>query len=270
MVRIDEDMRAIVARSAIGYAATVTPDGEPNLSPKGTLAVWDDEHLYFADIASPQTIENLRSNPRIEVNFVDVLGRRGYRFKGSAEVHTEGPVFERARAVLTETHGPQYPCNHAVLVHVEAVAPLLSPAYMFNDPPPSEEQLRQVWMRKLGLQPLQPDGDGATVSTGQVQAYEKVLAPLLGLRNPAEVRETFKRAIVQRAGDRFEDALGEVRAAGRPDEFAFADAVERELVASVGDEVGVDLEQLFDDPHHHEMPSDDVARKVLAAWEEVA
>jgi predicted pyridoxine 5'-phosphate oxidase superfamily flavin-nucleotide-binding protein len=84
---IDDDMRAVIGRSGIGYAATVTPDGKPNLSPKGSLAVWDDAHLYFADIASPQTIENLRSNPNIEVNFVDVIGRRGYRFKGTAEIH---------------------------------------------------------------------------------------------------------------------------------------------------------------------------------------
>lgn len=270
MVHIDEDMRGIVGRSGLGYAATVTADGKPNLSPKGSLAVWDDDHLYFADIASPQTIENLRSNPHIEVNFVDVIGRRGYRFKGTAEVHTDGPVFERARAVLSETHGPQYPCNHAVLIHVETIAPLLSPAYVFNDPAPPEEQMRLVWMRKLGMQPLAENGDGATVSHGQAEAYEKVLAPLLGFRGPAEVREAFERAIVQKAADEFGSALDEVRAKGQPDEFALPDAVERALIDSVGGEIDVDLKQLFDDPHHHEMPSDDVTRKVLEAWEEVA
>src|SRR2546430_17683501 len=44
MVHIDDDMRAIVGRSGLGYAATVTADGKPNLSPKGSLAVWDDDH----------------------------------------------------------------------------------------------------------------------------------------------------------------------------------------------------------------------------------
>jgi len=28
--------------------ATVRPDGTPNLSPKGTTAVWDDDHLVSA------------------------------------------------------------------------------------------------------------------------------------------------------------------------------------------------------------------------------
>lgn len=265
MAVIDDDMRAIIGRSGIGYAATVTPDGGPNLSPKGSLAVWDETHLYFADIASPQTIANLRADPRIEVNFVDVIGRRGYRFKGTAEVHEDGPVFDKAREVLTASHGPQYPCNHAVLMHVESVAPLLSPAYVFNETPPSEEQMRAIWMRKLGMQPL-VEG----VSRTQVEAYETVLAQLLGMRNADEVRETFRHAVVQQAADRFEVALGNVRAQGRPDEFALADAVEEELTAAVAGDVDVDLRQLFDDPDIHEMPSDDVTQKVTAAWERTA
>lgn len=262
MTVIDDDMRAIIARSGIGYAATVTPDGRPNLSPKGSLAVWDETSLYFADIASPQTIANLRENPQIEVNFVDVIGRRGYRFKGTAEVHEDGPVFEKARDVLASTHGPQYPCNHAVLIHVESIAPLLSPAYVFNETPPSEDEMRAIWMRKLGMQPL---ADGP--SSGQIEAYEKVLAQFLGMRNADEVRETFRHAVVQQAADRFDQALGAVRAAGRPDEFALADAVEEELTVLVGGEVDVDVRQLFDDPDLHELPSEELTEKVLAAWE---
>lgn len=269
-VRIDDDMRAIIARSGIGYAATVGPDGRPNLSPKGSLAVWDDQHLYFADIASPQTIENLRHDPRIEVNFVDVIGRRGYRFRGTAEVHEDGPVFDKARAVLTETHGPQYPCHHAVLIRVESSAPLLSPAYVFNETPPPEEKMREIWMRKLGMQPLaEATASDGGVGSGQVAAYEKVLVPLLGFRNVTELRDAFRRAVVQEAADRFEAALGDVRAKGQPDEFALAEAVERALIDSVAGEVDVDLEQLFDDPHHHQMPSEDVTARFAAAWERV-
>jgi uncharacterized protein len=268
--KISDDMREIIARSAIGYAATVTPDGRPNLSPKGSLTVYDDDHLYFADIASPQTIRNLRSNPHIEVNFVDVISRRGYRFKGTAEVHTDGPVFEKARAALTQTHGPQYPCNHAVLIHVEKVAPLLSPAYVFNEEPPPEEQMRAIWMRRLGMQPLGSDAADTAVGPSQVEAYEKLLAPLLGFRNTAEVREAFERPIVQQAAELFTDTLAEVRAKNQPDEFALANAIEHALVNAVDDEVDVDLNQLFEDPEHHEMPSDEVAAKVIAAWEKRA
>jgi len=270
MALIDDDMRAIIGRSGIGYAATVTPDGKPNLSPKGSLAVWDDEHLYFADIASPQTIENLRTNPSIEVNFVDVIGRRGYRFKGTAEVHADGPVFEKARQVLTETHGPQYPCNHAVLIHVEAAAPLLSPAYVFNETPPTEEQMRTIWMRKLGVRPLDEAGDGTgSVSAAAVEAYEKVLTSMLGFRDVAELRDAFRRRIVQRAAERFDVALAEVRARDQPEEFALADAIEQALLEEAAGNGEIDLEQLFNDPDHHELPSDEVTQTISRLWEEV-
>src|SRR5437879_3370228 len=89
-----EDMRRVV-EAELGFIATVCPDGTPNLSPKGTTAVWDDDHLVFADLRSPGTVENLRSNASIEINVVDQLIRKGYRFKGTGAVYTEGDVFER-------------------------------------------------------------------------------------------------------------------------------------------------------------------------------
>ena len=82
---LTEDMRW-VAEAELGFIATVCADGTPNLSPKGTTAVWDEHHLVFADVRSPGTVENLRSNPSIEINVVDQLARRGYRFKGTAAV----------------------------------------------------------------------------------------------------------------------------------------------------------------------------------------
>ena len=70
------------------------PDGTPNLSPKGTPIVWDEEHLVFLHVHSPNTVANLAANPSIEVNVVDPILRKGYRFKGTAEVLTGGDVHD--------------------------------------------------------------------------------------------------------------------------------------------------------------------------------
>ena len=75
-VRLTADMQRVVDQQRLGFVATVTPDGRPNLSPKGTTVVWDDEHLMFADIASPGTV----ANPHVEVNVVDSILRKGFRF----------------------------------------------------------------------------------------------------------------------------------------------------------------------------------------------
>ena len=54
------DMKRVVGEQRLGFVATVCADGTPNLSPKGTTAVWDDDHLVFANIRSPGTLANLR------------------------------------------------------------------------------------------------------------------------------------------------------------------------------------------------------------------
>ena len=92
---LTEDMKRVVREQRLGFVATVCQDGTPNLSPKGTTAVWDDDHIVFADIRSPATVSNLRRNPSTEINVVDPMVRKGYRFKGVASVVTEGALFER-------------------------------------------------------------------------------------------------------------------------------------------------------------------------------
>src|SRR6478736_4075912 len=92
---ITKEIEEFVKQQKLGFVATVCPDGTPNLSPKGTTKVWDDEHLVFADIHSPGTIRNLKINPAIEINMVDVFTRKGYRFKGFGQVLSDGEMFEK-------------------------------------------------------------------------------------------------------------------------------------------------------------------------------
>jgi hypothetical protein len=138
------DMKRIVLEQKLGFAATVCPDGTPNLSPKGTTTVWDEDHLVFADIHSPDTVRNLRSNPAIEINVVDPVVRKGYRFKGRAEVHSGGEVYERGLRLLTERGYDARPerIRTIVIVAVERAEPLISPAY---DSGATEEEVAAKW-----------------------------------------------------------------------------------------------------------------------------
>jgi uncharacterized protein len=94
---LTDDMRRLVD-AELGFVATVCPDGTPNLSPKGTIVVLDDDHLMFADLASPQTVDNLRRNASVELNVVDPAVRKGYRFKGRGRVVEQGDQFQRLLA----------------------------------------------------------------------------------------------------------------------------------------------------------------------------
>ncbi|TMK44332.1 MAG: pyridoxamine 5'-phosphate oxidase family protein [Actinobacteria bacterium] len=143
---LTEDMQRVI-EAELGFIATVCPDGTPNLSPKGTTAVWDDDHLVFADLRSPGTVENLRSNASIEINVVDQLIRKGYRFKGTGAVYTEGDVFERG-VQFYEARGTikaRERIRGIVIVAVERALPVTSPAY---DIGLTEDALRESNLRR--------------------------------------------------------------------------------------------------------------------------
>ncbi len=146
------DMKRLVGDYPLGFVATVSPDGTPNLSPKATFTVIDDRSLAFADIRSPQTIRNLKTNPRLEVNFVDPFVRKGYRFAGTARLVQRGEpgfdaILERIRTSFASR------IRTVVVVTVEKAAPLISPAY---DAGRTEDELRRAFTQRF--RKLQPGG----------------------------------------------------------------------------------------------------------------
>jgi uncharacterized protein len=145
------DMRRMV-ETQLGFVATVCADGTPNLSPKGSTAVWDDDHLVFADLRSPGTVENLRANASVEINVVDQLVRKGYRFKGTGAVHTGGEVFERA-VRFYEARGTVRARDRIrgiVIVTVQRALPVTSPSY---DVGATEDELRARYLARLTAGP---------------------------------------------------------------------------------------------------------------------
>jgi uncharacterized protein len=152
---LDDDMKRVVREQRLGYVATVCPDGTPNLSPKGTTAVWDDQHLVFLDLFSPGTVANIEAgNPVVEINVVDPIRRKGYRFKGPAEVHRDDRVFDDVVHWYEQERGTDRArINSVVLITVERAAPLVSPAYADGS---SEATIEQRSLDMYGLKRRTP------------------------------------------------------------------------------------------------------------------
>ena len=152
-------MQELVLAQRLGFHATVRSDAAPSLSPKGTTTVWDEDHLVFADINSPGTVANLRVNPAIEINVVDPIVRKGWRFAGRAELYEHGPVYERGLELLRERGYRATPerVRTIVLVRVVSAAPLVSPVY---DTGAQEDEVRTAHLTRSGLRPALtlPDG----------------------------------------------------------------------------------------------------------------
>src|SRR4051812_32098381 len=117
MAILTDDMKRLVREQRLGFYATVGEDGSPDLSPKGTTFVLDDDHLFFADVRSRRTVENIRRGSLVEVNVVDPLARTGYRFKGPAAIHEPGSSrFAEGVERLRETGSPLADRVRAIVV----------------------------------------------------------------------------------------------------------------------------------------------------------
>ena len=145
MAILTEDMKRVIREQRLGFYATVCQDGSPNLSPKGTTYVLDNDHLFFADVRSPQTVANIRRGSLVEVNVVDPLVRKGYRFKGPGEIHDRGTSrytegIERLReagSTLVDR------VKAIVVIEVREARAVVSPAY--DDGTLSEADMTRIF-----------------------------------------------------------------------------------------------------------------------------
>jgi predicted pyridoxine 5'-phosphate oxidase superfamily flavin-nucleotide-binding protein len=105
----------------LAWVATASRNGEPNVTPKGTLQLMDENHVLFADLFSLKTRANLLENNRVAVTVVDAATAKGYQIKGIAEVISSGLLFDNTSKKLTESPKGLPPLHHVVKIAVEAV-----------------------------------------------------------------------------------------------------------------------------------------------------
>jgi predicted pyridoxine 5'-phosphate oxidase superfamily flavin-nucleotide-binding protein len=105
----------------MGWVATATKDGVPNVTPKGSVRVLDDQHVIFADLFSLKTRRNLEQNPRVAVTVIDAAAHQGYQVKGMAELVSSGPLYDQMAEQLKQL-APTLPAPiYVVKIGVEAV-----------------------------------------------------------------------------------------------------------------------------------------------------
>lgn len=138
---ITKEIKDFLNLQKLGYVATVSSDGKPNISPKGTIIGWSSETLAFADIRSPDTVKNLIGNPNVEINVIDPLLRKGYLFQGIARLIKCGDLY---REILNHyrRNGIKSLINSIVLVEVSYVSEVISPLYDLGI---SEEEIKLKW-----------------------------------------------------------------------------------------------------------------------------
>ncbi len=121
MGMIEDAHKSLIAEVGLCYVATASNDGQPNVSPKGSILVLDDDHLAFADIMSPGSRANLEDNKRVAIYVCRPEKFQGFQFKGTAELSKEGPVYDALAADIDKKGLQLPPIQNAVKVKISEV-----------------------------------------------------------------------------------------------------------------------------------------------------
>ena len=109
--------------------ATVLPNGFAQVTPRGSVMVFDDEHLALWERGKGTTNENLKDGTKITVFFrkpqlreLGILPKGGIaRFYGTATIHKSGRLYEEvwSRIIQPEKDRDPNKAGYAVLIQIE-------------------------------------------------------------------------------------------------------------------------------------------------------
>jgi len=87
--------------SSYCVVSTCGPDG-PDIGYKGSMQVFDRDHLSYWERTRGQHLANLRRNPGVAVLYFSRERGKYLRMYGQAELHEDGPVREQIMAKTPE------------------------------------------------------------------------------------------------------------------------------------------------------------------------
>jgi predicted pyridoxine 5'-phosphate oxidase superfamily flavin-nucleotide-binding protein len=98
MAKLTDEAKKAIGEIHPSLVATASGTGKPNVSAKGSLRVLDDEHVVFAEIASPRTVANIKENPQVAIICLDAAARKGCRVWGKGNILNSGELFDQLTA----------------------------------------------------------------------------------------------------------------------------------------------------------------------------
>ncbi len=78
MAKLTIEMKTMFEQQ-LAAIATASRDETPNVGPKGSMYVFDDETLAYSEGTGEKTLQNLKQNPKVAVLVVDPEDVDGYQ-----------------------------------------------------------------------------------------------------------------------------------------------------------------------------------------------
>ncbi len=120
MVKVPEEIREAFTKNRIIPLATADASGKPNVILVGMWWWEDDETLVVVNNYLNKTWANLNANPQVSAVGWNREGRGCYQIKGTAELKSEGSIYEKGYKMATNRERP-LPGKAVVVINVEEV-----------------------------------------------------------------------------------------------------------------------------------------------------
>ena len=103
--------------------ATAAPDGFPSIGFRGSMMVFDSDHLAYWERSKRDGLANIQKNPRVTVMYRDNDTKVGWKFYGRTAIHEDGDLREQVwdRVVDVEKTPDPEKKGFAVIIEVDRV-----------------------------------------------------------------------------------------------------------------------------------------------------
>ena len=85
-MELTNEIKRCIDQSVLCWLATASPNNIPNVSPKEIFNYYGKGKIIIANIASPQSVKNIKLNENACISFIDVLVQKGFQLKGKARI----------------------------------------------------------------------------------------------------------------------------------------------------------------------------------------
>jgi uncharacterized protein len=118
-----EAVNSALAEGNVCLVSSASRAGMPDIAFKGSVMVFDKDHLAFWERSKGQTLSNLEENPQACVLYRSRERGIAWKFFGAAELHPAGDVREQimARTVEIELSRDPERTGVAVLIRVDRI-----------------------------------------------------------------------------------------------------------------------------------------------------
>ena len=146
-----EKIKKNIDKSVLCWLATVSKDMIPNVSPKEVFTYYGMDQIIIANIASPNSVKNIKQNKNVCVSFIDILVQKGFQVKGSAQVITkvDSEYANMKQELLKITEG-MFPFSSIIVVSITSAKAIIAPKYILYPETTEAEQIKSA-KKRYGL-----------------------------------------------------------------------------------------------------------------------